>query len=547
MQSHSPEQTYYEVLIVGAGPAGVQASVILKSKGISYLMIDKADNVGSHWRKYPRHRELISINKKWTGSDHPDFNLRHDWNSLLSDDEDPLLFGEFSDDLYPTADDLLKYMEAFQQKHQLNGLFNTTVEYISKNDRDQFVVTTNNGVFTGKYLFMATGARPWRPNIPGLDLPGIDTYDDVTLDKSEFENKRVLVLGKGNSALETAEHISGVASVIHLVSPKQIEFAWNTHYVGDLRAVRNNILDMYQLKSQHAILNGNISKIERNEGDGPRFTVKFDFTFTPEDPNHTIHYDKIIVCTGYQYVNLKVFDLEKIPVQIDPRAELKGKFPKITSTWQYEGVPNMFAIGSMMQTVNYRKNAGGFIHGFRYTIKTLINILLNRDYGQPLPHNRLQPTVEAVSEHLLNRMNTSSALYQMYHELCDVVVAPEEGESTATYFCELPLTFVKEHFKGRRFIAFNFDFGSRDGVDAFKYKLEATPDTPEKSVFLHPILLAFDREGHLTHHRHLLENLETEWKDKKLHVEPVKAFVGMHLLESPPVETEEQMVEAFCN
>lgn len=527
----SNTKSYYEYLIVGAGPAGVQAALFFEEKDAEYLMIDKNDNVGSHWRKFPRHRDLISINKKFTGNDNADFNLRHDWNSLLSSEDDPLLFTDFSDELYPNADDLLRYMEKIQERHQLNGLFNTEVKNITKNEQGHFVVTTSNGTFTGKYLFMATGGRPWRPNITGLDLPQVDSYESVSLDKSEFENKRVLILGKGNSAFETAEHLAGTAAVVHLVSPRQITFAWNTHYVGDLRAVRNNILDMYQLKSQHAILNGTISEIEYHADKNHPFTVSFAFSFTPDDPYHEVEYDRVIACCGFQYLDLSLFDLEKIPVVADPRPELRGKFPKITPGWQYEGVPNMYAIGAMMQTVNFRKNAGGFIHGFRYSIRTLINILMENDYGLPLPQRSLELTVEEIASHLLERMNTSSALYQMYNELCDVVVAPAAGETAAKYYYELPLEYVKEKFAGQQYIAFVFDFGSRGDADAFKYILEATPDTPEKSIFLHPIMLAFDEQGSVTHTRHLLENIETEWTDDQLHLEPIQQFVRDHLID----------------
>ena len=526
--SHS--KSHYEFLVIGAGPAGVQAALYFKENDADYLMIDKNDNVGSHWRKYPRHRDLISINKKFTGNDNADFNLRHDWNSLLSSEDDPLLFTDFSDELYPNADDLLRYMEKIQERHQLNGLFNTEVKNITKNEQGHFVVTTSNGSFTGKYLFMATGGRPWRPKITGLELPQVDFYESVSLDKSEFENKRVLILGKGNSAFETAEHLAGTAAVVHLVSPSQITFAWNTHYVGDVRAVRNNILDMYQLKSQHAILNGTISKIEYHAGKDHPFTVSFVFSLTPDDPYHVVGYDRVIACCGFQYLDMSLFDLEKIPVVVDPRPELREKFPKITPGWQYEGVPNMYAIGAMMQTVNFHKNAAGFIHGFRYSIRTLINILMEKDHGVPLPQKSLEFTAEAIASHLLERMNTSSALYQMYNELCDVIIAPEEGEAAATYYYELPLEYVKEKFAGRRYIAFVFDFGSRGDVDAFKYILEATPDMPEKSIFLHPIMLAFDEQGCVTHTRHLLEHVETEWTDDKLHLQPIQQFVRDHFI-----------------
>jgi hypothetical protein len=42
------------------------------------------------------------------------------------------------------------------------------------------------------------------------------------------------------------------AAVIHVAGPHSIRMAWRTHYVGHLRAVNNNFLDTYQLKSQNA-------------------------------------------------------------------------------------------------------------------------------------------------------------------------------------------------------------------------------------------------------------------------------------------------------
>lgn len=62
--------------------------------------------------RYPRHRKLISINKVYTGRQNREFNLRHDWNSLLSDKPD-LLFKRVSSEFYPPADAFLLYLSMF--------------------------------------------------------------------------------------------------------------------------------------------------------------------------------------------------------------------------------------------------------------------------------------------------------------------------------------------------------------------------------------------------------------------------------------------------
>lgn len=69
--------------------------------------------------RYPRHRKLISINKINTGRQNREFNLRHDWNSLLSDDPD-LLFKRVSAEFYPQADAFPVYLSMFEKKLGLN-------------------------------------------------------------------------------------------------------------------------------------------------------------------------------------------------------------------------------------------------------------------------------------------------------------------------------------------------------------------------------------------------------------------------------------------
>jgi len=54
-------------------------------------------------------------------------------------------------------------------------------------------------------------------------------------------------------------------------------------------------------------------------------------------------------------------------------------------------------------------------------------------------------------------------------------------------------------------------YGHRGDVDAFRYKLDATPDHPEKSIFLHPYFETYVN-GQLVSSLHLLENLENEFK-----------------------------------
>ncbi|CAL4236303.1 unnamed protein product, partial [Meganyctiphanes norvegica] len=101
--------------VIGAGPAGLQIGYFLHRAGRDYLIFERNNHSGSFFSVYPRHRRLISINKRHTGRHNREFNERHDWNSLLSDD-DTLLFKHFSQEFFPHSDDMVKYLGEFAQR-----------------------------------------------------------------------------------------------------------------------------------------------------------------------------------------------------------------------------------------------------------------------------------------------------------------------------------------------------------------------------------------------------------------------------------------------
>ncbi|XP_070556652.1 FAD-dependent oxidoreductase domain-containing protein 2-like [Ptychodera flava] len=180
------ERTDYEYIVVGAGPAGVQMAYYMEKSKMDYLVVERADGPGSFYRKYPRHRNLISINKKYNVFPEPEFNMRHDWNSLLCDEEDPLLFTDYSEDLFPNAGLLVKYIEDFCKKYKTNIRYNTNITNVHRDkksnghkSRSRFTLTDEKGTtFTCRVLMIGTGPIvPHEPKIPGVEL--IDSYQNI--------------------------------------------------------------------------------------------------------------------------------------------------------------------------------------------------------------------------------------------------------------------------------------------------------------------------------------------------------------------------------
>ena len=68
----------YDYIIIGAGPAGLQMGYYLEYKKKKYIILEKSSMAGSFFKKYPRHRTMISINNVNVNNKNRDFRLRHD-------------------------------------------------------------------------------------------------------------------------------------------------------------------------------------------------------------------------------------------------------------------------------------------------------------------------------------------------------------------------------------------------------------------------------------------------------------------------------------
>ena len=293
----------HDYVIIGAGPAGLQLGHFFERSNVDYAIVEAAAESGSFFRQYPRHRKLLSINKINTGRDDPEFNLRHDWNSLLTDGEHDIRLGDHTADYFPDAGDLVAYLQRYARELELKVSYGVRVERVSRRADETFVLETSDGSRQCRRLIVATGiGKPFIPDIPGIELA--DGYEDMSLDRDELRNKAVLILGKGNSALETADHLIESAAVIHIISPSPIRLAWDTRHVGDIRAINNNFLDTYHLKSQNAVIDGVVHAIDK--ADDGRLIVKF-ASIHCEGETEQITYDRVLRCTGFRFDD-SIFD-----------------------------------------------------------------------------------------------------------------------------------------------------------------------------------------------------------------------------------------------
>lgn len=451
----------YEYIIVGAGPAGVQAAYYLEKAGRNYMILERGDKPCFFFEKFPRHRTLISINKRFNYFPEDDYNMRHDWNSLLSDDPE-MRFTKYSEELFPPADLIVKYTKDFVDKFNIKVTYNTTVEKIGRKTNSagatEFFIRTKDTTYKSQVLIMATGAMKEKlPNIPGIELA--KQYSEHSIDQKEYENKKVSIIGGGNSAFETADHLSGHAAIVHMHADNGFKLAWDTHFPGDLRAINNSIIDMFHLKSIHGLRKATPTKIEEVFVDGQRkLKMYFDQELPNWEPPRTGHlsdtYDEIIFCTGWYYIIDEMWE-DNCKPDINPC----GKFPTQKATWESTNIDNLFFAGTVTQGRD-RRAASSFIHGFRYSAKCLALMLNHLRHGDPLPQENFSSIdMDTISKFIAQRLSTTSALYQLnYGVLCDMLVFnPEENvagkkvenmkdiKGSAKYYYELPTEWALSH------------------------------------------------------------------------------------------------------
>ncbi|XP_045635569.1 FAD-dependent oxidoreductase domain-containing protein 2 [Ursus americanus] len=561
VQTSAPRHRDYCVL--GAGPAGLQMAYFLQRAGRDYAVFERAPRPGSFFTRYPRHRKLISINKRHTGKANAEFNLRHDWNSLLSHDP-RLLFRHYSRAYFPDAGDMVRYLGDFADRLGLHVLYNTTIAHVTL-DKDRqawnghyFILTDQMGhAHQCSVLLVATGLSvPNQVDFPGSEY--VEGYESVSVDPEDFEGQNVLILGRGNSAFETAENILGVTNFIHMLSRSRVRLSWATHYVGDLRAINNGLLDTYQLKSLDGLLESDLTDLAVVKDREGKFhiTLKFfleegnqsaDAVTLPQDDNDNfamrVAYDRVIRCLGWNF-DFSIFNKS---LRLSSGGELSKKYPLVKASYESKGSRGLFVLGTASHSVDYRRSAGGFIHGFRYTVRAVHRLLEQRHHGVAWPST--EHPISQLTSSIVRRVNEASGLYQMFGVLADVVLL-KENAMAFEYLEEFPTQMLAqlETITGRKarhgLFVINMEYGrnfSGPDKDVFFYdRSVGHTEDAWQSNFLHPVIyyyrhLPTEQEVRFrpadwalprpTAIHHIVEDFLTDWTAPVGHILPLRRFL----------------------
>jgi len=402
----------YDVVVVGSGPGGLQTAYFLGRLGVRHAVVSADDAPGGMFRKWPIFQRLLS----WSKPDAPFArdSREYEWydhNSLLADE--PELRGlvpGFMDRTWavPSRPEMEQGLAAFADRAGVAVRYGCRWEATRREEDGRLVLATSDGEYRCRAAVFALGVTdPWRSQIPGIE--DVPHYAEAG-DPASYQGKRVLVIGKRNSAFEIADGLLPWAQRVTLVSPRPAETG-----VIALSSVRVRYLQPLEdraLGGGTYVLDAAIERIERT---ATSFRVVAQGTTRPGE--YELEGDAALAATGFR---TPLRDLEQLGV----RTVGQGRIPALTPLFEATGAPGVFFAGNATQgAAGLRKRGVGSsspaVHGFRYNARVLAEHLAEQLGARPRPRRPL-PADEVVP-FLASELARAPELWAQKGYLCRVV------------------------------------------------------------------------------------------------------------------------------
>ena len=325
-----------DLLIVGAGPAGISTAVEAREAGIEQdkiLVLEKGPQHSYAIRKYyPDDKRVDAVYKGIPAVTEGRVTLRDGSKQ-------------------ETLDHLGKTIERFGlQVHYGEG-----VDYIKRGDDGLFEITTPAAVYQAKVVVVAIGILG-KPNVPDYKIPKAElrgrVHFDVTSEK--LEGERALVVGGGDSAADYVNYLVGRGF--------QVELSYRKPELTRMNQINLDEMESRRAEGKLALLMP--SDIERLEAFQGKARVIFKDGAPPRDYDHVVYALGGTTPAGF---------LQATGI------ELKGGEPQLREGGE-TNVPGLFLAGDLTAG----KKGGSIISAFNSGVAAMRVIC--RDYlNCPIP------------------------------------------------------------------------------------------------------------------------------------------------------------------
>lgn len=188
------------VCIIGAGSSGIAVCKTFHERGIPYDCFEATDQVGGLWRfgRTAAYRSL-HINTSRDRMQYSDFPMPRDYPDFPHHRQIAAYFDA--------------YVDHFGFRHTIT--FETRVERAERLDGGGWRVTLHDGRVRRYDALAVANGHHWDPRWPDPPFPGelvgVEMHSHDYVDAEPFRDRRVVVVGMGNSAMDIAAEVSRVA------------------------------------------------------------------------------------------------------------------------------------------------------------------------------------------------------------------------------------------------------------------------------------------------------------------------------------------------
>jgi thioredoxin reductase/Pyruvate/2-oxoacid:ferredoxin oxidoreductase delta subunit len=243
----------YDVVIVGAGPAGFSASLDAHQHKLRYITLEQ-ETLGGTVAHFPRGKIVMTAPVQLPIVGQVKFSST-------------------------TKEKLLDFWQSVEQRTGVRINYQERMENIEK-VKDGYLIKTAKNTYHTKAVLLSIGRRgtPRKLGVKGEEQNKV-VYRLV--DAAQYRNQHVLVVGGGNSALEAALAIADEPNTDVTLSYRSDVFAKaNPKLVDKISAAANN-------KNMHVLLKSTVKEITEHE-----------VIINTEEGEKTIKNDAVIVCAG---------------------------------------------------------------------------------------------------------------------------------------------------------------------------------------------------------------------------------------------------------
>lgn len=307
---------YYDVIVVGAGPAGIGVSILLQKLGINYVILER-NSIGASFKKWPKETRFIS--PSFTGN----FFKMPDLNSI-SPDTSPA-FDLLTE--HPSGEDYVHYLEGVFRHFRLEMNGNIEVNKI-EDKKDSFVLKTNKGVYGCTFVIWAAGEYQY-PKTNSFEGDHLCSHYSMIDSFSNLPGGKSVVIGAYESGFDAA---------INLVEHgKKVTLIDNSQYLEWIQSDSSYSLSPFTRDRIKSVLDKidywvdkSVVKVELSDN---KYVITTDTndTFSSES--------KPINCTGFD-TSLKL---------VKELFEFEEEYPLLTDFDESQKTRNLFLVGPQVK------------------------------------------------------------------------------------------------------------------------------------------------------------------------------------------------------